>query len=308
LLLSAHHLIVDLVSWRIIWCDFQDALSGTTLSKPVMSFQQWCKKQQQDGQTLKPAEVLPFSVNQPRFDYWDVRPEENSRGDIEAIMQTMDADSTSLLLGKSNEAFRTDTVDILVAMLDYTFRTSFEDRESPAVYFEGHGREPIGGQEYDVSDTVGWFTTVHPLQLTLATEDDAVAAVRAAKDLRARVPAKGRPYFACQCYSPAGEELPQDIEVLLNYTGRFQQLEDEHSKLTTLTQPMDLDQWSPNIRRQGLVEVTVGIEEGRMVVEFDINTRMRHQARLRRWAQAFVMQLTEVAQTLAKIEPAKADI
>lgn len=308
LLLSAHHLIIDLVSWRIIWRDFQDALNGTTLIKPAMSFQRWCTLQQQDGQELEPADVLPFSVNQPQFDYWGVGPEDNSRGDMEAIMETMDVESTTLLLGKSNEAFRTDTVDILVAMLDRTFRTTFDDREPPAVYFEGHGREPIGGQEYDVSDTVGWFTTMHPLQLALTSEDDAVAAVRAAKSVRAQVPAKGRSYMACQCYSAAGKQLTSGMEVLLNFTGRFQQLEDEQSKLTTLAQPMDLEQSSPNIRRLGLVEVTIGVEEGHMVVEFDINTRMRHQSGLRRWSKAFVEQLSEVAHTLAKIEPAKADM
>jgi amino acid adenylation domain-containing protein len=307
LLLSAHHLIIDLVSWRIIWRDFHDALNGTKLTKTAMSFQQWCVQQQQDGLSLKPAEVLPFVVNQPQFDYWGLRPEENLRGDIRAVMQTMDAESTSLLLGRSNEAFRTDIVDILVAMLDYTFRTSFDGRDSPAIYSEGHGREPIGGEEYDVSDTVGWFTTVHPLQLTLAAGDDAVAAIQAAKKVRGQVPAKGRPYLACQCYSPAGNQLPSGMEVLLNYTGRFQQLEDETSKLTTLAQPMNLEQSSPNVRRLALVEVTVGVEEGRMIVEFDINTRMKHQARLQHWAKAFVMELSEVAHTLAKIEPTKAN-
>ena len=305
LLLSAHHLIIDLVSWRVIWRDFHDALQGKTLVKVAMSFQQWCKLQQQEGLSLKPAEVLPFAVSQPQFGYWGLRPEENLRGDIQAIMQTVDANSTSLLLSKSNEAFRTDIVDILVGILYYSFRTSFNDRETPAIYSEGHGREPIGGEAYDVSDTVGWFTTFHPLQLTLASGDDAVDAIQAAKRVREQVPAKGRPYLACQCYSPAGEQLPSGMEVLLNYTGRFQQLEDETSKFTTLAQPMDLEQSSPNIRRLAMVEVTVGVEEGRMVVEFDINTRMKHQARIQRWAQVFATQLSEVAHTLAKIEPAK---
>ncbi|KAF2720007.1 hypothetical protein K431DRAFT_250072 [Polychaeton citri CBS 116435] len=304
LLLSAHHLVMDLFSWRVIWHDLQECLNGNDLPQSTTSFQKWCDVQQREGEHLVPEAVLPFKPHRSQFDYWGVAPDENLIGMSETLVDVLDSEATSLLLGKSNEVFSTETTDILVALLDQSFRQTFTDREAPAIFFEGHGREQIPCHELDVSETVGWFTTLHPRQMSLPPNSGVMDAVKAAKAVRQRVPGKGRPYFACQRYSPAGQAQLSHmgaIEVMLIYTGQFQQLEDSKSKLILPTKPMDLEQTSPAIRRFGLIEVTVDVKQGQMVVTFAINKQMRHRALLQRWAQAFTKDLNQLAYSLADL-------
>ncbi|KAI1152230.1 hypothetical protein F4825DRAFT_420052 [Nemania diffusa] len=51
----------------------------------------------------------------------------------------------------------------MVAVLVYSLHASFPDRPTPAMFFEGHGREPPEGKSIDLSETVGWFTTLCPI-------------------------------------------------------------------------------------------------------------------------------------------------
>ncbi|KAL4797201.1 hypothetical protein BDV19DRAFT_49386 [Aspergillus venezuelensis] len=46
------------------------------MPSPALSFRHWCGLQQDEGEKLNPAAVLPFKLPAPDFDYWHVRPEE----------------------------------------------------------------------------------------------------------------------------------------------------------------------------------------------------------------------------------------
>ncbi|KAI1848981.1 hypothetical protein JX265_013724 [Neoarthrinium moseri] len=212
--------------------------------------------------------------------YWGITPQDNLAADHKLLLERLDPKATSLLLGRSNEAFRSETSDILVAILDYTFRATFDDREPPNIFLEGHGREQINGVELDVSETVGWFTTFHPLGC--------------------RTPAA---MLLLRSYNEAGQaQFAQSdgVEILLNYDGRFQQFESSGSALAALTKPLDIMQVSPHTRKFGLIEVTIGICQGQMEIAFDINVTTKHQERLRQWAKPFTGALRDVAHKLAE--------
>src|SRR6266571_7706188 len=56
---------------------------------------------------------------------------------------------------------------------------------------EGHGREDLG-PDFDVSRTVGWFTTIFPVTVTFdAYPGDLGAALRQTKEQLRRVPRRG---------------------------------------------------------------------------------------------------------------------
>lgn len=313
-LLSAHHAVVDLVSWRVIWHDFQQCLQGISLARPTMSFRKWCLLQQHEAMKLSVAEVLPLTPPQlaklhqsPAFNYWGLTPEENVAAYSRLFIEQLDSQTTTLLLGKANEAFRSDPIDLIIGTLDRTFRQVFTDRDTPTIFVEGHGREEIDGRQLDVSETVGWFTTVYPIPLSIAEEDGTKTAIVAAKDARLSIPTKGRPYFAYQCYThdDAKQSLSHlgNFEVLVNFTGRFQQLEDKSSQLTTLDHPIRLEEISPRIHRFGLIELEIGVKNGQLEVSFEINTRMKYQERLHRWVATFKASLRESVQELASCQP-----
>jgi hypothetical protein len=79
-LLSAHHLIIDFMSWRVIWHDLQQCLNGSLLTRPTLSFRTWCAIQQEEAKTLATDKVLPYSPEPPQLDYWGVSAQDNFTG------------------------------------------------------------------------------------------------------------------------------------------------------------------------------------------------------------------------------------
>ncbi|KAI0194210.1 acetyl-CoA synthetase-like protein [Astrocystis sublimbata] len=305
-LLTAHHLIIDLVSWRIIWFDLETLLTGAQLASPKLSFHQWCNIQQADAETST-SSIVPDTP--PQHSYWGITPEDNTEGSIMTSTRHVEATISSLILGDSNLAFGTEPLDILLSVLSGAFKQVFEDRAEPAFFLEGHGREPIDGMDIDLSETVGWFTTFHPVQLTPIAGGDICELVRRTKDVRARMPGKGRPYFARRCYDRARTDphpVGEDIEILVNYTGRFQQLESENGLFTRLDDgegDIVLEETSPNTRRFGILGVTVEIIHDQLTVTLGFNTRIKHRDRLDRWLDTALADLRTTALRLAGMSP-----
>ncbi|KAI8633159.1 acetyl-CoA synthetase-like protein [Xylariaceae sp. FL1651] len=305
-LFTAHHLVVDLVSWRIIWFDLEAILAGAQLSKPKLSFCQWCKIQEADADT---SQSLSVPDTLPQHSYWGITPEGNTEGSIKTTTRHLEADVASLILGDSNLAFGTEPLDILLSVLAHTFSQVFNDRSAAAFYLEGHGREPIEDMDFDLSETVGWFTVFQPVQLTSIAGDNTYELVRRNKDLRARIPGKGRSYLASRCYNssyPDPYPVAEDIEVLVNYTGRFQQLEAKDGLFTRLDGAegdIILEETSPHTRRFGILGITIEIINDQLVISLGYNKSIRYQDRLNRWLDAALADLRAVAPRLAHMAP-----
>ncbi|KAB8255070.1 hypothetical protein BDV32DRAFT_154598 [Aspergillus pseudonomiae] len=293
LLLSAHHVVIDLVSWRVIWHELETCLTRGPAKLPSapLSFQTWCRLQRTEGNTLDPTAVLPYPVEAAQMSYWGLDPKDNRFAESDLYEHTIDTETTALLLGRSNHNLRTETLDILVGALVHSFRQAFPDRTAPAVFLEGHGREPLMGTDVDLAETVGWFTTLHPVPVSGSRSDSLVDSIRQAKDTRARVPGKGRPYIACRYHSAAGRQAfthHQPVELLLNYRGVFQQLETAGTLLQREDRPnrtVAIREFGDNYQRMALVEINIVVEAGRARISTTTHRRMRHRGRLHRWIQ-----------------------
>ncbi|KAJ5675351.1 condensation domain-containing protein [Penicillium macrosclerotiorum] len=310
LFLVAHHLVIDLVSWRTLWYDLEHAIkTGNAPSQPITSFQAWCELQQAEAQSLSLDEVLPFPITEPNFEYWGLSESENTHAGSVEYNRHIDTETSSLLLGQSNAAFNTEVTDILVGILTYSFCEVFQDRQPPAVFLEGHGREPNDDAEILILDTVGWFTTVYPIQITKEAAHVMVHSVKIAKDIRRAFPGKGRPYFAYRYHNAAGRKQLNSHnvpELAFNYTGIYQQLEarkglfqleDQHGgsgrSLST----------SSDTRRLALIEVLISVSDGCINISIGIHQKMRHQNLLGDWVDLFVHNLKIAAIDLASRSP-----
>ncbi|OGM49402.1 hypothetical protein ABOM_003515 [Aspergillus bombycis] len=303
LLLSAHHVVIDLVSWRVIWHELETCLSRgpAKLPPPPLSFQTWCRLQRTEGQMLDPTAVLPYPVEAAQMAYWALDPGDNRFAESDLYEHTIDAETTALLLGHSNRSLRTETLDILVGALVHSFRQAFPDRTAPVVFLEGHGREPLMGTDVDLAETVGWFTTLHPVPVSGSRSDSLVDSIRQAKDTRARAPGKGRPYIACRYHSAAGRQAfahHQPVELLLNYRGVFQQLESAGTLLQREDRPdrmVAIREFGDDYQRMALVEINIVVEAGRARISTTTHRRMRHRGRLHRWIQHLFPDALQVA-------------
>lgn len=296
-LLTAHHLIIDLVSWRIIWQDMEQLLKGTPLNPgPGTSFRRWVGVQEAfQHAKADPRSLLPFDLRDTP-DFWGVTPADNTMADVEDIHVQLDVSTTHRLLGDCNSSLRTQPLDIMVAALIHSLRTLFPDRPAPPIFIEGHGREPPDQASVDLSETVGWFTSLCPVQASLEEGSSILDAVRLVKDTRNSIVGNGVPYFASQHGERVDGGRHNHVEFLFNYGGVFQQLEGAQSIFKRVD--MDIMEVSPRMKRMALVEINGNVVEGRLHMTVSLHRGMKHIHVLRKWAQSLDLVFGAAAEAL----------
>jgi len=310
------HCLQKQVSWRIIIGDLEELLnSGKLTSEKPLSYQVWLTMQSDHSHALaanKSQNVLPFKVGPSRLDYWGMLDRVNTYSDVISDSFTIDKKFTALAMGESNISLHTEPVELFLSAIAHSFSRVFIDRDSPALYNEGHGRESWDSG-IDISRTVGWFTSIFPLQVDIDTEeDDVVDSVRRIKDFRRKVPDNGRPYFAQRFLTPEGraqfKEHDGTMEVIFNYLGRMQQLEHDDSLLQQWTYPENeanetiVADVGPNAERFALFEISASIVRDELQFSFLYNKEMKHQKEIQRWIVECQTTLEETIQKLAAIK------
>lgn len=313
LFLVAHHLIIDLVSWRIILQDLEQFLvSGSIPSNPILSFQTWSKLQAKYAQeNLDPNSVLPFTVRAADISYWGMSGHSNLQQD-EIHHSFAVSKETTLALDACHGALRTSAVDVLLGVLLYSFQLVFNDRSLPTIFSEGHGRQPWD-KSIDLSETVGWFTTLSPIQLSVDDVKEPLTLVdmiRRIKDTRSKIPGLGWPYFASRYLNSSGKASFHNhwpIEILFNYIGQYQQLERADSLIqqaspSSLSLQLEVGDVGSLVQRQSLFDISAGVERGEMQFNFIFNRHMTKKGRIIQWTETFQQSLKRAVEELAQIE------
>lgn len=314
LFLTAHHLVIDVVSWRVILGDLEESLmssSSIELHKGL-SFATW--NEQQILHTTDPAQITAiqkqsFHVEPADLAFWGLDKRPNVYGDVERESFSLD-DKVSASALSHHSALRTDIVDLFLAAIVHSFSRVFVTRQTPTIFNETHGREPWEFSNMDLSRTVGWFTTMYPVHVAIAEdEDDVIHTVRQVKDLRRKVADNGRPYFAHRFLTKDGQTQFADhepMEILFNYLGKMQQLE----AADALFQPMHFSEddearmtdTGPDLRRLALFEVSASVDNGKIQFTFMYNQMMKNRKGIRRWITECERTLGEIISTLSEID------
>ena len=309
--LAAHHLIIDMVSWRIILGDLEELLNKKSLvAEKPLSFQAWCAMQAEQSlkdTSTKANTLLPFKLPLSDLQYWGMDECENTYGDVISESFIVEKEISTLALGQSNNPFNTEPIELFLAAIAHSFSRVFVDRTTPAIFNEGHGREPWDSS-IDVSRTVGWFTTIFPVHVEIEQEaDDVVQTARRMKDTRRCIPGNGRPYFAHQFlnHSSQVESENQSMEIIFNYLGRLQQLEHDDSLLQQWDYGEDeetskiIADVGPKASRFALFEISAAVIREKIQFSFLYNSRMKHQQDIQRWVHECQETLEELVERLA---------
>lgn len=221
LLLVAHHLVVDGVSWRILLEDistlYEQSRSGQLLSLPPKtdSFSTWAQQ------------LNAYQLPEQEHNYWldnDIDPEgllpltaTGLPDDMQREGFALNTMQTQQLLTGTSHAYRTEVNDVLLAAVSIAFSKVFENNKM-WIALEGHGRQTA--VPADVSRTVGWFTSVYPVQLDACQVHDIGLHIRGIKEQLRKVPGKGAGYGILKYIikKPVGTHEPQ---VLFNYLGQL---------------------------------------------------------------------------------------
>ncbi|KAI7760061.1 hypothetical protein LZL87_012432 [Fusarium oxysporum] len=316
LFVVAHHLVIDLVSWRIILQELEELLlrpeAAHETDRPL-PFQVWCKMQSEHAQAQTPDQVLPIQgIPDGDPGYWGMTDTPNIYGQMARQGFEIGPHQTSLLVSKCHDALRTEIPDVLMAAMVYSFGQIFMDRPIPAVFAEGHGRE-VWDSSIDLSNVVGWFTTIYPVFAGSDSQSNLIDTVKMIKDARRKVPDNGRPYFASRWLTKEGREAFSrhwPLEITFNYLGQYQQLEREGALFTPesniageireASQGADIGPLTACI---SLFEVSAVIVKGSLRFSFGFNQNMKHQPQIRQWISCCEQSLGEVITSLASMAP-----
>lgn len=200
LLLTAHHLLVDAVSWRILLEDLERLVQAMLDGQPsplltaTDSYKSWAEAlvvysdNQADGELLFWENMLQAMEMPLKADYAH---EVSTNADVAIVHAELSRDDTVNLLTKANETYNTRSSELLVAALALTCK-AMSGRHCLTIEMEAHGREPIAN-DIDLSRTVGWFTSIYPMRLELP-DADISEQLKAVKEQLRAVPNQGIGY------------------------------------------------------------------------------------------------------------------
>ncbi|MDY7093376.1 MAG: amino acid adenylation domain-containing protein [Acidobacteriota bacterium] len=291
LLMVAHHLVVDGVSWRILLADlevaYRQALAcSETLRMPpkTASFQTWSEHLYRRAQSQDVIQQL---------DYWLALPwSEVGRlpldvpggagGNLvateELLSRSLDEKLTSDLLQRSSQAYRTEVGDLLITALVRSI-SRWTGSASVPVMLEGHGREDRDGPT--VHRTVGWFTSLYPVVFNFGQGAGPGDAVVAVKEQLRQLPQRGLGYGLLRYLNSQGDSvsrlraLPRP-EISFNYLGQF----DSVLADSELLQPVDESPGplrAPEGPRPFLVEVNAWVIHGRLEMVWSFSPAVHHR-------------------------------
>jgi len=227
LLLAAHHLVVDGVSWRILLEDLQQLLANPATSLPRRShaFGDWTRFLAQRVRASETLAQLPWWLTQlgeAPVDFPGARHAGPAPvGEAVTLPLGLDEQLTRQLLRDAPGAYRTQVNDLLLCALARAWRR-WSGQPELLVELESHGREEhLAG--LDLSRTVGWFTATYPLRLTAS--DDLGHSLKAIKQQLRQVPDNGLGFGLLQQLAPAEVRAqlaarPQP-RITFNYLGQF---------------------------------------------------------------------------------------
>lgn len=297
LYMVAHHMVIDLVSWRIILQEIEDVVRGLKiqLHEPV-SFPNWISELNRHT-SQRPSPNSPTTANEAiRSDLWGLSQVENDHQYGAKLEWSLNASQTSSLLNEANGAFGTEPVELMLAALLYSFTQTFEEPTPPTVFLEGHGRQPWDPR-YDLSETVGWFTIMDPIALDLRGDTRIDSYVRAVKDIHRHHDDKGLSYFTKYARALLQEPTkePRIQELQFNYHGIFQQLEREDSLFSIFNQPgVAIDPISPDTKRNSLLEVEASVHGETFTVSLEYHKLSKNVANIEKWMARYKNELESI--------------
>ncbi|MCE7996673.1 MAG: amino acid adenylation domain-containing protein [Roseivirga sp.] len=223
LFVTAHHLVTDGISWRILLHDLSKVyvalVNGqqSVLPPKTVSLVEW---------------QCQLSAWQPENEdlskqYWDhVKGQAfalpldfaNTDWGVNGLRQhrlSLREAHTDYLIKEAHKAYQTDVFTLLNVVLAQTLHDWTGERHF-VIEHESHGRHL---DDCDVSRTIGWFTAMYPVQLAWLG-DDLKEQIKAIKEQIRQVPDHGLSY-GLQAQRSVDQDLEKQSEIRFNYLGEF---------------------------------------------------------------------------------------
>jgi len=290
LFITAHHLVMDGISWRILIDDLCKAYallgSGRPLHFPpkTASFKDWSSSLHQflssgtsgkgspyDQGTGAPEPMLPR----------DLSTGDGCMRDLEKIVVGLGEEDTDSLLMEVHKPYNTDVPILLNAALVMALH-QWTGAEEFVIEEESHGRHL---DSLDTSRTIGWFTAMYRLRLVYKPQLGEL--IGAVKESMRKMPAGGPGNVLLQGGNDAGVQPP---EVRFNYLGQIE-LDGDILSLSRRSTGLESD---PRNVFTAALELNAMIVKGRFQMEIGYDSRAFKAATITQFSAFFIDGLADI--------------
>ncbi|WP_159481735.1 non-ribosomal peptide synthetase [Streptomyces caniferus] len=314
LLLSAHHLAVDGVSWRILAEDletgYQQAAAGRAvdLGPGTTSFREWAlrlARHTADGGFA--AEAAHWDAVTAAGDGPDGSgrlPADghgpNTVASTRTVTVQLTTEETRALLQEVPAVYRTRIDEILLSAYGRVL-ARWTGSPRTLIDLEGHGREEIF-DDIDLTRTVGWFTSLYPVGLTVDPAADWATTVKSVKEQLRAVPGRGLGHGALRHLggpdAPMGQPGGAVPQISFNYLGRFDTGTATGSLLRAGGEGVQLT-GHPGEQRPHLLDAVSRVESGRLSMTWYYSAHVHDEDTVERLARETAEALREIVRHCA---------
>lgn len=239
LLLTAHHLIIDGVSWRILLEDFYTILNqrinelDISLPRKSHSINRWANALNDQGDTVFGNELEYWkSCINSKFDF----PKDYDLGEdfikySKTVARELSADETKKMVTKAGLLYNTKANDLLILALLKTIK-EISHESKIVLELEGHGREEVF-EDVDLNRTVGWLTSIYPVCIDLEEADLSLQIISVKEQLR-KIPYNGVGFGVLKYLCKKIDDSKRKY-IRFNYLGDFSD-ESFHNNLFNFSQ------------------------------------------------------------------------
>ncbi|HEY4388160.1 MAG TPA: condensation domain-containing protein, partial [Ktedonobacteraceae bacterium] len=221
---------------------------------------------------------------------------DNTIAAAHTLRDQLTVEETAHLLHEAPAAYRCQLQDLLLVALVQTL-SAWAGGQYLRIDLEGHGREELEDEDlFDVSRTVGWFTSLYPVLFhTPSSGADLDTWIKTIKEQLRAVLHKGVGYGLHRYVSEDQESVQQlqaasPSQVIFNYLGQFDQMLEA---LPLAPESSGLPAGTQNLRSH-LFDVSAGIVAGQLHVMWTYSTSRHRQETVEGLAQQFFSSLRQL--------------
>jgi len=220
IIMIAHHLIVDGVSWRILVSELDTICQGNmqALLLKTNSYRDWVNWLGSYMDTFK-SDLSYWNGTLEISGMTDNQPTQNGLfKKTQTQTAVIESEVTRSLLTTANHSYNTKIDELLVTAFLMAVNATLK-YPTVVVNLEGHGRDTFGAN-IDISRTVGWFTSIFPFEISFEKLSTTEQAIRHIKEKLRNIPHNGVSYGALR-YMSDTQIKSIDSSICFNYLGQF---------------------------------------------------------------------------------------
>lgn len=295
--ITAHHLVIDGISWRILLEDLEAFYHGEDHVIKTDSYQKWSDRLHQFAGIEQNLEDTEYFKRLSGTETGHITGEWTDLDDLEKYADTYsvtikDQKQIDFLLGDIHKVYHTRINDILlVALILAVYKWS--GIQALRIDVEGHGREDLF-DDIDISRTIGWFTSIYPVLLEIEDDADIKSCICHIKETLRGIPDYGIAYN-CFKYLKQNEALNKiaKADILFNYLGVFK----EDTKKVSSFQIVDFPHYrnrNGENKRNYLLEINALISSGGLQIDWTYGSKQFVKNDIQNLAQQYIESINEL--------------